>query len=289
MNIINKIQNLQSWQRFLVFFGIFLFLVSPQIIDLIAIIKVPTRDSTSELISGYVELLRPFSNDNQNTIKYRDSILINITDCENKISVLFDKNDRDDFLIATSNLKTAVYGLDSTDISKQRLQLSILRLKDTLHELAIVKLNKSTKVNSKDFNDIDYIHVLIALVAVIIAAWASSENNRVERLKENYKASNETFDMFLKDSSLLKFHGITKKKLKKYSLTSNEFIFLLKNFNAISSYYTLRGNQNIKFSTYRKEFLDSPKVKVAWVNLIRNRFISFDNIVNAIDEHYCIK
>lgn len=284
--MITKFQNLPRWQRNLVFIGIFLFLVSPQIIDLITIIKVPSNNTTNKLITEYVELLRPFSNDYQKTIDSKDSIMINIIECEIKISILFDKNDREDFLIATNNLKKAVNKLDSTEVSQQKLQLSLSRLKDTLHELAIVRINKANKVNSKDFNDIDYIHVSIAFLAVLIATWATSENNRVERLKENYKSCNESIDMILKDSSLLKYHGISEKKLKKYDLTLNEFVFLLKNFNAISSYYTLRASQKIEFSKYRREFLDSPKVKRAWNKLIKNRFISYENIIQAIDKYY---
>lgn len=217
-----------------------------------------------------------------------DSTLIsNIVNHYKTTSTQIDPNKHPRYFFAITNLQHAIpqQGSVHKSFSTENKYLEDYNeaLLQTINELQDPKLG----FNKENISSLAFTQLAIAILAVIITAWYTDESHRIERLKENYKFNNETYDLLLKDKSLLALHQIEPKELKKYNISIEEFVYILKSFHSISAYYTLKSAKNITFTDYRHQFLKSPKVKIAWKHFIKHKFISFKNIIDAIDQFYC--
>lgn len=281
-----KLRRLNKGKRFILLVIFAAFVMTPVLSHLIREIKGPTAKITDTFINRYSAIISIYTSDHSEILNHKDSLLSALDVYNQEIDLLFLNKNRKIFNKKSNEIRELFIAVDSTEASYNLLRNRAYDFKDILHDFLIYDFKMVNKIQQDSFSETDYISFIIALAAILISFVSIDENNRLTRLKENYNTHYSNLSSIEKDPSLLKIHGLSKSILKDKGISVDEFVYILKNFNSLSSYYMLRGTEIVDFNEYRKDFLNSKKVKKAWKYFIRKKFICYDKIVNAVDSYY---
>lgn len=164
----------------------------------------------------------------------------------------------------------------------RRLKSMLLQ---TLFTAPRPKMNSDSSTNDSNFFP-DSISLFIAILALIIAFFTFKENGRVQRILANQTYLSDVELKMLDNPELLTLHNVDKELLNDCDINATELVYIITNLNAAAVFYRLKAKDIKGFSEYRKNFLDNPKVKKAWENIIKNKFISNKKFIEAIDKYY---
>lgn len=281
-----KLRQLSRGKKFILLIIFAAIIITPVLSHLIREIKGPTAKITDTFINRYSAITSIYSADHSEILNHKDSLLNLLDNYNREIDLLFSNKNRKIFNRKSNEIRELFISVDSTKASYDLLRNRAYDFKDILHEFLIYDFKLVNKIQKDSFTETDYISFLISLSAIFISFFSIDENSRLTRLKENYNMHNNNLGLIEKDPTLLKIHGISKSSLDEKGLSLNEFIYILKEFNSLSSYYMLKGTEINDFNEYRKDFLNSKKVKKAWKYFIRKKFICYEKIVNAVDSFY---
>ena len=75
--------------------------------------------------------------------------------------------------------------------------------------------------------------------------------------------------IFGRHPELFELHGITKSDLDETKISAAELTYMIHSFQSAQTFYYLLGTKDskIEISTFREQFLSSPKVELAWGEL----------------------
>lgn len=264
----------------------FLFVAS-QLVSFIRINRTPiNNERLVQLITEHHKLYYSLKTYQFSDKKENGMVSNQIINYNKAVASFIEPNKHPQYFLAINHLQHAIHQQDSTHKSSSILKNCLKDFDKALLQTINELQNPRISFNQSNISSLAFTQIAITLLAVIITAWYTDESHRVDRLKENYKLNNETFDLLLENKSLLKLHQIHPEELKKHKISIEEFVYILKSFNSLSAYYTMRTAQEINFTDYRQHFLNSPKVKITWQRFIKHKFISFKNVIDAVDKYY---
>ena len=93
----------------------------------------------------------------------------------------------------------------------------------------------------------------LSIISIMISLYWSVKDRRDSSLLANHSNLIQIESLVGDFPSILRFHGIDEKELKKHGLTSEEFAYLLNNFTAGGTFHRMIGNRKSTFKkgTYR--------------------------------------
>ena len=91
--------------------------------------------------------------------------------------------------------------------------------------------------------------------------------------------------MLITNPGLLDLHRITPRDLAQDGISPEELIYCYIHLNAGLAFYRISGEQRVQLTQYRKSFLRSPKVRVAWKKHLRDKLFGSTPYGSAIDAY----
>jgi hypothetical protein len=126
---------------------------------------------------------------------------------------------------------------------------------------------------------------VVALYAARIARSAVRSQQNVEKWRVNLDFFARAEEMFLKNPNLVGFHGVDAVQLAADGVTAEEFLYLLYQFDAGDSFYNIGQEDEVTLTSYRRNLLQHPKVRLVWKKYLRHRLFNPTPFVHAVDRY----
>ncbi len=124
-----------------------------------------------------------------------------------------------------------------------------------------------------------------AVLSVIFSKITLERQRYTQGWIANHDLLNRTTAMLLEDHSLLRILGIDLEELKKDGITPEELIFIHASMDAGHAFYRISGARYSIITGYRKNFLENPKVRLAWKKYLRDKLFGDTAWTTAIDAY----
>jgi hypothetical protein len=124
-----------------------------------------------------------------------------------------------------------------------------------------------------------------AVLSVIFSKLALERQRYMQGWIANHDLLNRTNAMLMQDHSLLGILGIEPDELLKDGITPDELIFIHASMDAGHAFYRISGERYSIITGYRKNFLENPKVRLAWKKYLRDRLFGQTPWTKAVDAY----
>jgi hypothetical protein len=132
---------------------------------------------------------------------------------------------------------------------------------------------------------ISSLSAVIAFVSILIASATARRQKYTQSWLANQELINRSYDLLLKDPSLLRLFGVDAEELKSDGITPMELIFINTSMDAGHAWHRLSGERKVGLSKYRKNFLRDEKVRIAWKKYLRTKLFNETPWTKAIDKY----
>ncbi len=122
-----------------------------------------------------------------------------------------------------------------------------------------------------------------AVLSVIFSKLALERQRYMQGWIANHDLLNRTNVMVMQDHSLLRILGIEPDELIKDGITPDELIFIHASLDAGHAFYRISGARYSVITGYRRNFLENPKVRLAWKKYLRDKLFGQSAWTKAVD------
>ena len=124
-----------------------------------------------------------------------------------------------------------------------------------------------------------------AICAAFFARAAVQNQRHIQRWVANNELLALANQMLCTDPGLLQLHGITPEELEGDGVSTEELVYTLFQLNAGSAFYAIAGEQQVQLTEYRKNFLNSNKVRTIWKKYARVKLFNKGPFAQAVDAY----
>ena len=125
----------------------------------------------------------------------------------------------------------------------------------------------------------------VATVAVLLSRTALNSQRHMQKWIVNHDLIARSDAMIINNNDLLTLHGIDQQKVLRDGITIIELLYICENLSASSAMINVSNDKLVTLSDYRKNFLQSDKLQIAWTKYLRGKMFSTTPWSIAVDKY----